>query len=163
MLAVALSGCSVTLTKSVVSTTHANEANYRQTGSRDWAAVIQASTPWNPVGSSPGACDEGTSASGCVATDQAVIPAMSALISDLRTVSVPNQFVAANDAVIQAARSEIQGLKDRYRAIEQQDNTLFKSAMAELASAAHLFQIAYARFPSPAPTPALFGNGRHGS
>jgi hypothetical protein len=159
--AVSVSGCSVTVTHSVASTTHANEASYRQAWGRDWADVIRASAPWNPVGSAPGACDKGADINDCYRTDQAVLPTIRRLLTDLRAASVPPQWVTANQTILTALNAEGQGLTDRDAGIARSDDGLFQQSITDLDAARTDFETGYAQFPNgDRPSPALFGPGR---
>jgi hypothetical protein len=164
LLLTVLSGCSVTVSKPVASTSHADEASYRQVWSQDWTAVIQASTPWNPVGTSPGACDKGGDINACYGTDQAVLPLLHTLATDLSSASIPPQYSKANTAMVSALNAEGQGLLDRDAGIRNNDNAVFSKAFDELHVARTQLVAAYRAFPSgDQPVPAMFGPGRHSS
>jgi hypothetical protein len=164
LLLLATSGCTVTVRAAPAQTTHANEAGYRQMWQRDWSAVIDASTPWNPAGSTRGACNQGADINVCYRTDQAVLPLLHTLYSDLSTATVPSQYTKANAAMVSALNSEGQGLSDRDAAIRTNDDALFRRAVGELRSAASQLMAAYLEFPQgDRPTPQLFGPGRHSS
>jgi hypothetical protein len=90
-----------------------------------------------------------------------VSSALTALLNDLRVVTTPQNFTKPNDGIIRAAQNEIQGLMDRDKEIQTNDNPLFTTALNELGNAATQFQTAYGEFPSPRPSPQLFGAGRH--
>lgn len=169
LLILATSGCTVTLSAAPmettpVKTTHPNETSYRQLWQRDWSAVIDASTPWNPTGSTPGACNKGADINACYRTDQAVLPPLHTLYSDLSTTTVPAQYTKANTAMVSALNSEGQGLTDRDTAIRTNDDALFRRAVDELNNAVPQLTAAYLEFPQDdRPTPQLFGPGRHSS
>jgi hypothetical protein len=158
------SGCSVTVSKPVSPSTHANEAAYRQLWSQDWQALIQASTPWNPIGSSPGACDKGADINACYGTDEAVLPLVRALIRDLSSVTVPPQYTKGNVAMLTALNVEVQGLTDRDTGLRNNDDASFSRGYDELRTAAGQLDAAYGEYPAgDRPSPALFGVGRHSS
>lgn len=159
------SACTVFVTSATpTTTTHSNEAGYRRLWSRDWAALIRASRPWNPSFSSPGVCDKGGSQNACYTTDERVLPLVTKLREDLQAIHVPAQYARANKAMLTALALERRGLIQRDTAPRTADNDTFGTAVKTLAAAVAHFNSAYTDFPDgDRPSPALFGSGRHAS
>jgi uncharacterized iron-regulated membrane protein len=151
-------GCSVR-----VSVGQVNDEKFLAAWQSGWQAVDRASQPLNPTSSSPGVCNEGGSAAGCVQTGEAMLPALTSLRDQLSVVQTPSSFSAASSSIQSAIGLDINAIDDRDTAISTRDGALFTKAVGELKQAAQAFSTGYAEFPQAnRPTPAPFDGGLSG-
>ena len=133
-----------------------DDAAYKRVWAADWSAAQRDSVPYRATATSPGVCNVGGSQRACVLTDKRVAGDLDRLIQDLQTTRVPSEYAKASSAVLDACKTEMQGLQLRDRGIGQQDSQSFAQSDALLRAASHSMTIAYALFPPydrPIPAP----------
>jgi hypothetical protein len=101
-----LSACSAGGTTSTI-----HDSDYKAVWARDWVVLTADSLPYRPTATSPGVCNSRGVAQQCRDTDLAVAKDLNTLAADLRSVSVPAEYRAANTGIRQAIQLDVQGLK----------------------------------------------------
>ena len=153
-----LAGCSAHVSVGAV-----DDNAFRTSWQSGWASINSVSKPLNPSGTNPGVCDKGGSASACLQTGRAMIPALQAFASALAAVDTPDSYKAGSKTIQAALEKDVQAITDRNAAITSNDDALFSTSIGEFKEAAQAFRAGYLEFPETTrPTPPPFDNGREG-
>lgn len=133
-----------------------SEDAYKLVYAQQVVTVRGALQTLSPSGSNPGVCNKGGSKQGCYDADTGLIVAWQSMLEALRATSVPPRYVAGDGLLTEAIAKSIEGLDLRNRALEQNDNALWRQSASVLDEAEALFQRADQAFPADNHPVSLF-------
>jgi hypothetical protein len=131
-------------------TDSAGEAQYRALWTKDVTAMRQVEATF---GSS---CNMGGSQQVCHDASAKEVDAIDQFLSDLPTLRIPSRYAPANATLVRGLTMDRDGLVERNRGFERQDDTAFVAGNNNIKSAGLVLNQAYGQFPPDArPQPPL--------